>query len=770
MKRLTLTLLILTAIVCPLFSQAITGFLTDEKGTALEYANVMLLSAKDSSFICGCITDPSGKFTLPDAKADKGYLLKFSYVGYEDLFYTPHEENVGTIVMKSASTSLDNVVVTASKPVFRQKKDALVTDVAGSVLAESHKITDVLSQIPGMIQTPDGQLEVFGLGEPIIYINNKKVQNKTEIQQLSPKNIKSIELITNPGAKYDASGKSVLKIITLKKEDGWNLQLEGEGGIHDYPFYSGLGNLGVKYGKLSLSASYNYTDYRTEENQPQIKQVTDNNIIHSYEQDQTGKDRQKNQSWMLNLDYEINSKHNFGISWDGSKYKDNDRRSSLLSYRKNNTLSQESLVELDYRTLTKFNHLNAFYNGTWNEHLTSTVNLDYVKNNNRSHQQANEKANGVLQQTLSLTNGIFNIYAGKADLGYTLPKGEISVGAEYNHVDGKGNLTSESTSVSPSDYTETEKKYAVYAETSFTFGNWSIGGGVRYEAMASDYKEYLNPKENINRNYKDVFPSLMVSYNRNGWNNSLSFSSHTTRPSFWQLSSASYYINEFMSQQGNSLLQPENSYSLQWSTSYKIVNFSASYTYTDNYIAGYIYSPENGRNKIIASYKNYDKMQSLKADLNIQKNIAWWKPSLSVGIIQPFFKTTYLNQEINNNKINFYITLDQHVQFPNSYLLSVYYHYTNGGNTGIHLFKPYQTLNISLQKKLLKDRLSISINAQDIFRTLKHETETKIGNIYVHQTEDYNPWYYSLSISYKLNSIAPKYRGKSSIEDDINRL
>lgn len=231
-----------------------------------------------------------------------------------------------------------------------------------------------------------------------------------------------------------------------------------------------------------------------------------------------------------------------------------------------------------------------------------------------------------------------------------------------------------------------------------------------------------------------------------------------------------YYINEFMSQQGNSLLQPENSYSLQWSTSYKIVNFSASYTYTDNYIAGYIYSPENGRNKIIASYKNYDKMQSLKADLNIQKNIAWWKPSLSVGIIQPFFKTTYLNQEINNNKINFYITLDQHVQFPNSYLLSVYYHYTNGGNTGIHLFKPYQTLNISLQKKLLKDRLSISINAQDIFRTLKHETETKIGNIYVHQTEDYNPWYYSLSISYKLNSIAPKYRGKSSIEDDINRL
>ena len=93
-----------------------------------------------------------------------------------------------------------------------------MTNVEGTVLAGSHDVTDVLLHVPGMVTTANGDLEVFGQGQPVIYINNRKVQSDSEVKQLTPSEIKSVELITNPGARYDASGKAVLNILTVKKK------------------------------------------------------------------------------------------------------------------------------------------------------------------------------------------------------------------------------------------------------------------------------------------------------------------------------------------------------------------------------------------------------------------------------------------------------------------------------------------------------------------------------------------------------------------------
>lgn len=171
-------LFIVFAICCNFYTayaQTIAGQVIDESDIPVGYANVLLLNSKDSSFVAGCITSEDGRFKLENSE-QKGNLLKLSYIGYEDLYLTVTEttRDIGTITMKAKTTMLGTVTVTASKPLFKQKNGAMIAEVAGSVLSQTHEMSELISQLPGIVKTANGGFQVFGLGAPIIYVNNKK--------------------------------------------------------------------------------------------------------------------------------------------------------------------------------------------------------------------------------------------------------------------------------------------------------------------------------------------------------------------------------------------------------------------------------------------------------------------------------------------------------------------------------------------------------------------------------------------------------------------
>ncbi|MCF2659831.1 outer membrane beta-barrel protein [Parabacteroides distasonis] len=769
------TLLILLAVCCNIYmayAQTITGKVIDESDIPVGYANILLLNSKDSTFVAGCITSEEGEFKLENT-AQKGDLLKLSYIGYEDLYLTITEATgyVGILTMKTKATMLGSVTVTGSKPLFKQQNGAMITEVAGSVLSQTHEMSELISQLPGIVKTANGGFQVFGLGTPVIYVNNRKIQSQTELEQLSPKDIKSVELISNPGAKYDAEGKAVLKVVTLKRDEGLNLQLGGKGKQNDHSSYGGDMKLGYKLRGLSLSASYSYDNARNQSLLPQTKEVFLGDNIHRYAQDQTAKDHITNHDWQLSMDYEINDNHNVGIEWNASDNTDKERRNSVLDYFLNEKPVQTTDILNDYKNKTKYNHLNIFYNGQWSKRLSTEFNLDYANNKNKYHQETGETTAGISDMTLSIGNNTLNIYAGKLAFDYKLnEKIGLSWGFEYNHIAGNGILTCNSESTPPSDYKNDENKYAGYAEIAANIGAVMIKGGIRYEDVVSDYANYVDRTGDVHRHYRNLYPSLSVSYNKNGWANNLSFSSRTTRPTFRQLSNSSYYSNEFMYQCGNPLLKPSNSYVIQLNNGYKILNFSASYTYVKDFISADFYVPDNQRNQIVSSYANYDKIQYLKANLTIQKSIAWWKPSISLGITQPFFHSEYLGGKISYNNPQIYVVANQYFQLPKSYLISAYYYFNSGGHQGAVDFKPYQMLNIGVQKSFLDGKLSVSLQAQDIFHTMKFKETERMKNIHFRQTEDYCLWNYSISIIYRLNQIKTKYRGKTSIKQEIDRL
>lgn len=189
--RKVLMVLVLTLCVCNVYAQTIKGKVVDEKSQPIAYATVLLLNKVDSSFVKGVTSGEDGAFLLEEIVSDG--ILKVSALGYNTVFKNVGRDNIEVVVLSEERQKLAEVVVKGSRPQYQRKDGNILTNMEGTVLAGSHNITDVLLHVPGVITTANGDWEVFGQGQPVIYINNRKVQNNSEVKLLTPSEIKSVE-------------------------------------------------------------------------------------------------------------------------------------------------------------------------------------------------------------------------------------------------------------------------------------------------------------------------------------------------------------------------------------------------------------------------------------------------------------------------------------------------------------------------------------------------------------------------------------------------
>ena len=189
----------------------LTGTIIDEQGLPLAYANIAILNPVDSTLLGGGVSNESGYFAIPYEQAK--VLARISYVGYKTIYKICSQSEVGVIRLQVDNYALKGVTVKGHVPQYQMGSEGLVTNVENTILSKLGTGEDVLTHVPG-ITKKDGYFEVFGKGAPLIYINGRLMRDVSELDQLKSENIKSVELITNPGAKYDASVKAVVKIRT----------------------------------------------------------------------------------------------------------------------------------------------------------------------------------------------------------------------------------------------------------------------------------------------------------------------------------------------------------------------------------------------------------------------------------------------------------------------------------------------------------------------------------------------------------------------------
>ena len=411
----------------------LTGTIIDEQGQPVGYANVAILNPADSTLLGGGVSNESGYFAVPYEQ--EKVLARISYVGYKTVYKFCDQPEVGTIRMQPDNYTLKGVTVKGYKPTIKMISGGMEIDVQGTLLADAGSGLDVLSLFPRVNVSANGSVEVFGKGAPQIYINGKKMRNKGELEQLTSKDIKSVEVITMPGARYDATLGSVIRINTIKRRgDGFSLYSIARGTyFHDYGDAFGAS---MTYRKSGLEVNfypYFVDSYIGEDNNfGSILHLPD----HDTETMQRGLFESHTQSFVpdFKLSYEFDANHSIGASYRFQKTLHNrEGMESDYTVYHDNTL--QGIVEQNQHRDwdVKSHNANTYYTGKMGQW---DINVDgsYVHTTVDRGQHITETSQEYDDRTINTSSRQDSrMYAGKAIVACKFPKGELSFGTEMTH-------------------------------------------------------------------------------------------------------------------------------------------------------------------------------------------------------------------------------------------------------------------------------------------------------------------------------------------------
>ena len=769
----------LSALCCSLLfvqtvaAQKVTGRVVDADGQPLPYTNVVAMSLPDSAFVSGVMTGDDGTFTL-DAK-DEGRLLRFSSLGYKTVF-ADVKANVGTVRLDALTQVLGEVVVKSDLPKTRLKGEGMVTSVGGTILEHAGTIERLLDRIPN-VSAKNGKIEVFGRGTPELYINGRKVRDNSELDRLSADNIKDVEVITNPGARYDASVTSVIRITTKKAVgDGFSLDNRLFGEVNDYGYLVGEDNLNMNYrtGGLDVGATLRASKWASPDPKT-IEQTThlEDTWRQRSEIDQVYKN--ENLYARLAVSYMFNENHSIGISASYRRQPWNKPSGYMEStFTQNGTLTEQ--LRSDYNASVQATTLqgNAYYTGKigqWN----IDFNTDWMYTKSNSTMNTVEDYTEVGQETEHndvTTNNVprSNLIASKLVLTAPLFGGSLSFGGEYSYSTRKSVYTVLPKGIIDDDRSRTEEGLATaFVEYARQFGPLSAQVGLRYEHVDFDYYEDDAYVAEQSRTYGDLFPSVALSAMLGKLGLQLGYSADISRPSYNQLRSNINYDNRYTYEGGNPFLVPTKSHNVNFAASYKWLTFSAGYSRIIDPIIQHSETYNDDPAVALFSQVNGEAYDKVFASLNLRPTVGFWHPAVMLGVQKQWFNMAVHGHNPLDNPLATF-------RFNNTFDVKLFEVSLNmectttGADENNYLRKPSFRADLSLYKSFMNDKLSVSFYVADLFKTNKNSVVTYYGTLRESIYEPKALRNINLTVRYKFNVSRSKYKGTGAGEGQKNRL
>ena len=754
-------------------AQTVTGRVVDGGGRPLAYANVVAMSLPDSAFVAGVMTADDGSFTL-DLK-NTGRLLRFSSVGYKTVYADPVAD-VGTVRLEALAQVLGEVVVKSDLPQTRLKGEGMVTGVSGTLLEHAGTIERMLDRIPN-VSARNGEIEVFGRGTPELYINGRKVRDKSELDRLNPDNIRDVEVITNPGARYDASVTSVIRIRTKKAVgDGFSLDNRLFGELNDYGYLVGEDNLNMNYrtGGLDVGATLRANKWASPDPKT-TEQIT--HLEDTWRQrskiDQVYKD--ENLYARLAVSYMFNQDHSVGISASYNRQPWNKPSGYIES-----TLMQDGMLteqlRSDYTASVQATTLqgNAYYTGKigqWG--IDFNTDWMYTKSNLTMNTVEDHTKTGLQTEHNDVTTNTVprsNLIASKLVLTAPLFGGELSFGGEYSYSIRKSAYTVLPKGIINDNHSRTEEGLATaFVEYGRQFGPIIAQVGLRYEDVDFDYYEDGRRIAEQSRSYGDWFPSVAMSAMLGKVGVQVGYSADIRRPSYDQLRSNIYYDNRYTYEGGNPFLQPTKSHNINLAASYKWLMFSAGYSHIMDPIIEHSETYNDDPAVALFRQVNGEAYDNVYASLNLRPTFGIWHPSLTLGVQKQWFKMAVHGHNPLDNPlatVRFDNTFDAKL-FEVSLNMSCN---TTGADENNYMRKPSFRADLSLYKSFLKDKLSISFYVSDLFKTGKNSVVTYYGTMRESIYEPKALRNVNLTVRYKFNVTNSKYKGTGAGQGQKSRL
>lgn len=747
---------------------SIRGRILNEERQPIEFANIVLLST-DSIFIEGACSRGDGSFEIvPPTHGE--YLLQITSIGYKSLCRSCRSGDTDDWILEADAVMLAETVVEARRPVFRLKGGKLETNVRQSLLASLNNANDVLKHIPGLRHSDEGYT-VFGKGTPIIYIDHRLLQDNSELERLSAADIEKVELITNPGAEYDATVNAVVRIRTVRgRENGFGGNVRAS--ITRRRRTTHYEQIDLNYRKKGLSllgmlyARYENT-LRHQEVRYQIPSETDRDInsqAHLHHKGLTGGGK-------ASVSYDFGSRHSLGASYEFHRTPDfHTGNSSEYTVKEDGKPTDRTDHSSESLEQDSKHQVNAYYQGSLKQ-LQVNLTTDFVYGKSYSRQEAKEVSQTEGYRNISSFNRADNrLHAARLLLTHPLWKGELKAGADYTFVRRNDRFLNLQGILPDTDSRIDESKTAVFAEYSLAFGKVGLLAGLRFEHAVSEYWKQGEFISGQSRTYNDWCPNFSVDFPIGKAQANFSYTVKSNRPSFFLLRSTLSYNNRFIYEGGNPLLTPETNHDMQFTALYKWMQFGIGYKYRRNAIAFMTKEYAENPNVVIFTTENFKRMQYLTASIRLSPALGIWRPEFGVYFGQPFFKVTNQGAAKNMNRCSGYFLWQNSLNLPGGWILSLDADYQSGGNFGATFQGSYWGMDAGIRKTFLNKRLNFGLQFNDLWKS-RHDSLMLFGPRLTY-TKKANPdsRSFSLSLAYRFNAAGRVYKGKHVSDDDLKRL
>lgn len=784
----------ITLIVC-LFStalvaqkQKILGTVKDaSSGANLEFATLTLLTPSDSSLINGAVTDLDGRFELQAGPGD--YLLKAEFIGYQVnalqriTVIAGQDLEVGTITLSPEAQVIDAVEVRAEKSTLQMALDKKVFNVGKDLASTSGSASEILDNIPSVQVDVEGQVSLRGSSGVRILIDGKPsgligVRGTSGLNSLPANMIERVEIITNPSSKYEAEGMSGIINIILKKDrkQGLNGSLDFSAGTPER-IGGGL-NLNFRREKLNFFANYGYrynqsprTDTRYQEffGEPTrfVDQVSDRT--------RGG----RSHSIRLGTDYFANDKNT--ITGSFSYRLSNNENTSDITYRnyvgeftENNLTgistrsedSREDEPNLEFSVIHKKTYEreghewsnSVQYRSSLEDQFSVFEELFYDSNfeltgqdnlNQRSSNEEGEKS-WLFQSDYVYPFG----KDGKMEAGYRGSFRRI----DNNYLveeffDAQWNARSDLSN----DFNYDENIHAIYANLGNKISRFSYQFGMRME-YSNVLTELLQTGEQNDRTYTNFFPSAFFTYEFNEENSiQVSYSRRLRRPRFWDLNPFFTFSDSRNIFRGNPNLDPE---------------------FTNSYEAGYIRYWEKGSISSSAYYRHstgvIERIQTLEEQgdelitIRQPENLAtedayglefiysadptdWWRINGSANFFRSIVDGRNFREDLYQDAYTWFTRINSRITIKKEVDFQIRANYRAPRNTTQGKTRAFTTVDLGLNKDILKGKGTLTLSVRDIFNSGRYRSIVSSETFYSESNHQRRPRQTTLTFNYRIN-------------------
>lgn len=780
----------------------LSGKVLIENKSPLEGAQVILLAQKDSSFVKGTASDNNGNFVFRQI-APGGYFVKVSMLGYKKEFINTVVEDGKSVVlspvyMEVEAQNLNAIVVIGKRPPIEIMADKTVVNIESYSLSSGNSALSVMQSLPGVIVGNDGSFSLNGKAGTKVLVDGKTYYlGGTELvnylKSTPASALDKVELITNPSAKYDASGNSgVINIRTKKsKMMGFNMTLNSSFEQGDYGRFNNNVSFNHRNGKINVLGMYGYYTGYDFIDLKVIRKMNSSSIglNTTFDQNSFRKRTDDNQYFNAGIQYYLSDMTTFEFSANGysAKRSENGTINSAFytSAAKNDSTLNSFTNNNEHRNnfSSGLNMLHKFDN-KGKEVSVSFDYLHYSLDEDQIHNDSFMGLNSVTTDEYSkgLKNGTINMYSGRADLTYPVSEKlsfETGVKSEFVHIDNASAYQNRVGMNWLPDYGLSyqflyrENINAAYISTKYSLNQFHLEGGIRLENTNVKGHQLGNQQHNdslFTKSYTNIFPTVMLSYSLNDINTfSFTYGRRIGRPNYKDLNPFTYIFDAYTYEQGNTALQPQFS-----------DNFDVSYVLKNNYRIGLFYGTtqkaivksyiiNESENRVYVMPTNMSSYNSygLRVGVGDLSFVNFLHSSINAGLVRNNYNWDLDAYSNKNRKTTMIFSLNNRISLPKDWAAEVTGFYNGKMVYGQISVSPIWRLSAGIQKKFLKGNATLGIYSNDIFNSYREKGSGIFNGTWASTNEKNDRCVIGISLTYRFKKgyISKEYKKKGESFD-----